>query len=109
GATDKRALFGGGTPAINSVLDFTQGVEVHKFSNQTSTGATPYSPNGVLCSTDFPLFRLAEMHLVYIEAVARGGSGGSAATALQYFNALRTRAYEGSGGAVASYSLADIL
>jgi hypothetical protein len=109
GATDKRALFGSGTLAINSVLDFTQGVEVHKFSNQTSTGATPYSPNGVLCSTDFPLFRLAEMYLVYIEAVARGGSGGSTATALQYFNQLRTRAYESAGGNINSYSLADIL
>ena len=45
---DQRALFGPGTPAISSVLDFTQGVEVHKFSNRASTGTTPYSPNGVL-------------------------------------------------------------
>jgi hypothetical protein len=109
GATDRRALFGVGTLTINSVLDFTQGVEVHKFTNQTSTGTTPYSPNGVLCSTDFPLFRLAEMYLVYIEAVTRGGSGGSAATALQYFNQLRTRAYGNTSGNVSSFTLADIL
>jgi len=109
GATDKRALFGTGTLTINNVLDFTQGLEVFKFSNQTSTGTTPYSPNGVLCSTDFPLFRLAEMYLVYIEAVTRGGSGGSTATAGQYFNLLRTRAYEGSGGNIGSFTLADVL
>src|SRR6201996_9388195 len=52
---DTRALFGPGTSSINSVLDFTQGVEVYKFSNKTSTGTTPYSPDGVLCSTDYPL------------------------------------------------------
>jgi hypothetical protein len=107
GNADKRALFGSGTLAINSVLDFTQGVEVYKFSNQTSAGTVPYSPNGVLCSTDFPLFRLAEMYLVYIEAVARGG--GDQATALQYFNLLRTRGYEGSSGAVTTYTLSDLL
>jgi len=91
------------------VLDFTQGVEVYKYTNRTSTGTTPYSPNGVLCSTDFPLFRLAEMYLVYIEAVARGGSGGDAGTALNYFNLLRTRAYGNSNGNVTSYALSDIL
>ena len=110
GNTDHRALFGPGTLAVNDVLDFTEGVEVYKFTNKTSTGVTPYSPNGVLCSTDFPLFRLAEMYLVYIEAVARGGSGGDAGTALDYFNRLRTRAYwPGSGGTVSSYTLQDIL
>jgi len=108
-ASDQRALFGPGTSSINSVLDFTQGVEVYKYTNRTSTGTTPYSPNGVLCSTDFPLFRLAEMYLVYIEAVARGGSGGDAGTALNYFNLLRTRAYGNSNGNVTSYALSDIL
>ena len=106
---DHRALFGPGAPTINSVLDFTQGVEVYKFSNKASDGTTPYSPNGVLCSTDFPLFRLAEMYLTYIEAVARGGAGGDPATALSYFKTLRTRAYGNTNGNVTSYSLTDIL
>ena len=109
GNTDHRALFGPGPATVNSVLDFTQGVEVYKFTNVTSTGATPYSPNGVLCSTDFPLFRLAEMYLVYIEAQARGGSGGDAGTALSYFNALRARAYGNTSGNVGTYTLTDIL
>lgn len=108
GNTDKRALFGPGNLDINSVLTFNDGVSVYKFSNQTSTGTTPYSPNGVLCSTDFPLFRLAEMYLTYIEAVKRGGSG-DAGKALQYFNALRQRAYGNSNGNVSSYTLDDIL
>ena len=109
GATDQRALFGPGTPAVNSIYDFTQGVEVYKFSNKTSTGVTPYSPDGVLCSTDFPLFRLAEMYLVYIEAVTRGGGGGDAGLALNYYNKLRTRAYGNGNGNVTTYSLNDIL
>ena len=40
---------------------------------------------------DFPIFRSAEMNLVYAEAVLRGGTG-DAGTALTYVNALRTRA-----------------
>ena len=106
---DHRALFGPGPLAISSVLDFTEGVEVYKFDNKTSAGVTPYSPDGVLCSTDFPLFRLAEMYLVYIEAVARGGSGGDPGTALTYFNLLRARAYGNTNGNVTSYALSDIL
>lgn len=109
GNTDKRALFGPGTLDINDPLDFGQGIGVYKFTNLTSTGATPYSPNGVLCNTDFPLFRLAEMYLVYIEAVSRGGSGGDQATALTYFNLLRTRGYENNSGNVASFTTRDVL
>lgn len=109
GNTDKRALFGPGNLDINDVITFNDGLGVYKFSNITSTGTTPASPNGVLCSTDFPLFRLAEMYLVYAEAVTRGGSGGSSATALQYMNLLRTRAYGNTSGNFASISLNDIL
>jgi hypothetical protein len=109
GATDKRALFGPGSLDIADVLTFTDGVGVYKFNNKTSAGVTPYSPNGVLCSTDFPLFRLGEMYLVYIEAVARGGAGGDATTALGYFNLLRARGYEDNSGAVTTYTLTDIL
>ncbi len=109
GSTDKRALFGDGSLEIQSVLDFSQGVKVWKFSNKNSDGTTPYSPNGVLVSTDFPLFRLAEMYLNYIEAVKRGGAGGDAATALGYFNKLRERAYENTSEDVSTYSLDDVL
>jgi hypothetical protein len=104
-SADHRALFGPGSLAIGDVIDFTQGVEVYKFSNQTSTGTTPYSPNGVICSTDFPLFRLAEMYLTYAEAVVRGGTGGDMATAVKYVNQLRQRAYGGSSGDITASQL----
>jgi hypothetical protein len=63
----------------------------------------------VYATTDFPLFRLAEMYLVYAEAVKRGGSGGDDATALRYINMLRTRAYGNTSGNVSALSLNDIL
>jgi hypothetical protein len=108
GNTDKRAMFGPGNLEINSEITFTDGIQVHKYSNQTSTGTTPYSPNGVLVNTDFPLFRLGEMYLIYIEAAKRGGNG-DASTALQYFNLLRQRAYENTSGNVTTYTLDDVL
>ncbi len=103
GNADKRALFISSNSKINDALDFGQGVRVGKFNNKTSQGITPYSPNGTLCSTDFPLFRLGEMYLTYAEAVSRGGTGGDAATALQYVNLIRERAYEGNSGDVIQF------
>jgi len=45
-----------------------------------------------MVDTDFPIFRLADAYLIYVEGHIRGG-GGSAATALGYLNAIRQRAY----------------
>lgn len=109
GNTDKRALFGPGNLEVNDVVVFNDGLGVYKFNNKTSGGATPPSPNGVLCSIDFPLFRLGEMYLVYAEAVLRGGAGGTPAKALEYFNTLRTRAYGDNSGNLATITLNDIL
>jgi len=115
GATDKRAMFtatGASTKLANDNLGtFTDGLPVLKFKNITSTGATgsATSSDGTMCSTDFPVFRLAEQYLIYAEAVLRGGTGGSTAQALTYFNALRDRAYGNRTGEVASIALQDIL
>ena len=109
GNADKRALFGSGSLEVADVLTFGDGIQVHKFSNLRKDSTTPYSPNGVLCSTDFPLFRLGEMYLVYAEAVLRGGNGGDATTALQYVNQLRQRGYENASGILGSITLPDIL
>lgn len=109
GATDKRAMFYGNKLEMDDLSVYTDGLAVTKFSNLTSAGATPASPNGVYATTDFPLFRLAEMYLVYAEAVKRGGSGGDDATALRYINMLRTRAYGNTSGNVSALSLNDIL
>lgn len=109
GATDKRALFSGSKLEMDDITVFTDGLAVTKFKNINSTGTTPASANGVYASTDFPLFRLAEMYLVYAEAVKRGGTGGSEGTAISYLNLLRTRAYGNANGNITSYSLNDIL
>jgi hypothetical protein len=110
GTADKRSLFytSGQSEAISSIATFTDGLAVTKFQNVNSNGTTP--PNAsVYASTDFPLFRLAEMYLVYAEAVLRGGTGGTQAQAITYFNMVRQRAYGNSSGNVASLALQDVL
>lgn len=112
GATDRRAMFytDGQKLEIGDIFTFQDGYAVSKFSNRTSTGGQGSDPRGEFVDTDFPLFRLADVYLMYAEAVLRGGSGGSQATALQYVNALRTRAYNGSNaGNVTAINLDFIL
>ena len=84
-------------------IDFTnistqgQGYVLGKFSNITS-GGIPGS-NSTFVDTDFPLFRLGDVYLMYVEAQMRkdGAINGSTtananATSLGYLTALRTRA-----------------
>lgn len=104
GNTDHRAMFYGSNLDIKDPGTFTQGLAVVKFTNVTSTGATP--PNAsVFVSTDFPLFRLAEMYLTYAEAVVRGGTGGDINTAVHYINLLRERAYGNTNGDITASQL----
>ncbi|MDB5207281.1 MAG: RagB/SusD family nutrient uptake outer membrane protein [Flavisolibacter sp.] len=100
GATDQRAMFTNLAKAdITNVGDFAQGVHVKKFRNIRSDGL-PVSDaqNRDFADIDFPVFRLAEMYLIYAEAHLRSGAGGDAATALDYINKLRFRAYGESYG-----------
>ncbi len=99
GATDKRAMFTtsafGTSPsqiAIPSISDFGNGLHVVKFRNIRADGGVVKDANREFADIDFPLMRLPEMHLIYAEAVLRGGTGGSTATAFGYINAIRTRA-----------------
>ena len=78
------------TDSVISIGDFHHGIPGPKFTNKTSGGANGQQSGMV--DTDFPIFRLADAYLIYVEANIRGG-GGSAATALGYLNALRQRAY----------------
>ncbi|MDO4880551.1 MAG: RagB/SusD family nutrient uptake outer membrane protein [Capnocytophaga sp.] len=91
--TDARAMFHTNeqTYEIEDVTKFKQGYAVTKFKNLTSTGEAGKDPSGQFVDTDVALIRLAEVYLNYAEAVVRGG-GGSTSQALQYVNALRTRA-----------------
>jgi hypothetical protein len=98
GGTDRRAMFfvSGQSLEINNIGEFKEGYAVTKWKNKTSTGQN--GKNLTWVDTDFPMFRLAEAYLIYAEAVKRGGTGGSEATALQYINALRQRAYGNTSG-----------
>lgn len=96
GILDKRGIFKDTnrsiaiTTAVQGTFT-TEGWAVYKFSNLTSAGAA--GSNSLFPDTDFPLFRLADVYLMYAEAVARGGTGGDLTTAVGYVNALRQRGY----------------
>lgn len=77
------------TIGIPSIADRATGFVIGKWSNRSSTGQQG-SANEIV-DTDFPMFRLADAYLMYVEAHLRGG-GGSISQAVTYFNALRTRA-----------------
>ena len=102
---DHRALFhtDGQNLEITKVQDdFTSGWAVKKFKNVTSTGVGGSATDFV--DTDFPMFRLADVYLMYAEAVLRGG-GGNTSKALELVNALRIRAYGDASGNIAGVDL----
>ena len=75
---------------ITDIGDRDSGYIITKFKNITSTGEAGEDPTFV--NTDFPMFRLADVYLMYAEAVVRGGGGGSLGEAVEYVNKLRLRA-----------------
>ncbi|MDR0619007.1 MAG: RagB/SusD family nutrient uptake outer membrane protein [Bacteroidales bacterium] len=110
-ADDKRYLFIGKNKSLGDYpLDYTYGMATYKYRNISSTLTRAQrdtvlkhrenevldvfgnDPNGEFADNDYPLFRLAEIYLIYAEAVKRGGSGGNEGTALGYLNELRSRA-----------------
>ncbi len=105
GSTDKRALFHvqGQELEITQPTIFGQGYLSTKFKNITSTGQI--GKNSTFVDTDFPIFRLADIDLMYAEAVLRGGAGGDAGTAVKLVNDVRTRAYGGTSGNINSGQL----
>lgn len=98
GATDTRAMFhtDGQSLDIADLSTFTDGYAIKKFKNVSSTGVAGFRQD--FPDTDFPIFRLADVYLMYAEAVLRNGTGGDPATALGYINALRERAYHNTSG-----------
>jgi hypothetical protein len=82
---------------ISDVANRDQGYILAKFSNRTSTGVAGI--NSTFVDTDFPLFRLADVYLMYAECAVRGAAGASTSQAVTYVNALRERANNGNTAA----------
>jgi len=104
GDLDSRASFytEGQSKEINDLMTATDGYGIIKFRNVTSDGIA--GSNLTHADTDYPVFRLADAYLTYAEAVLRGGTGGDIATAVDYINSIRTRAYRGSDAGEISQS-----
>jgi hypothetical protein len=105
---DRRGIFGtqGQNVDIATYQDigiFTNGYAVLKFKNITSDGRS--GSNVDFPDTDFPMFRLADVYLMASEAILRGAAGGGTGKAVEYFNAVRTRAYTGTAGNINSSEL----
>jgi starch-binding outer membrane protein, SusD/RagB family len=94
-STDERNTITSGARNIDvSVIgDRDQGFVLSKFSNRTSTGIP--GVNQTFVDTDFPLFRLADVYLMYAECAKRGASNATMSQAVTYVNALRERANNG--------------
>ncbi len=90
-ATDTRntIISGARNIDISDISDRDSGYILKKWSNATSTGT--FGSDETFVDTDFPLFRLADVYLMYAEAHLRGG-GGTATIAAGYLSDLRTRA-----------------
>ncbi len=88
---DARNLFftEGQSKEIEDIGDFRDGYALPKYQNVTSNGQPGVNPT--FPDTDFPMFRIADVYLMYAEAVLRGG-GGSTSRALSLVNSLRERA-----------------
>ena len=98
GATDQRAMFftDGQSAAVTNIDDEFTGYLFTKWTNLTDAGqaASNTAADGV--STDLPIFRLADVNLMFAEAVVRGGTGATRTEALAKVNDVRTRAYHGT-------------
>jgi len=91
---DKRLLAytPGQKKEIDTVSVFTNGYAIQKYKNVTVEG-NPGSDPGNHPDTDFPMFRLADVYLMYAESVVEGATNGDQGLAVGYINTLRERAF----------------
>lgn len=85
---------------INNLLNFSEGYGITKYKNKNANGTN--STANAFVNTDFPVFRLADVWLMYAECVLRGGTGGNSNMALTFMNFIRGRS------AAASISSTDL-
>lgn len=111
GNGDKRCKFftNGQSKDVTSMTDETAGYLSEKWSNLKDDGTTASNTADAGVDTDFPLFRLADVYLMYAECVARtvedkdklddwaGGSDAESDSrkqgAIYWINKVRERAY----------------
>ncbi len=89
---DERGTFytDGQTLDIANVGTFTNGYAVTKYINKKADGSPAQRID--IPDTDFPMYRLSDVYLMYAEAAVRGASSANLETAVGYINQLRTRA-----------------
>ncbi len=107
-SADSRCLFytDGQTQYFTGAIDNqAEGYFSEKFSNLNDAGEPASSTQAVGCSTDWPVFRLADVYLMAAEAWLRGGSGIDGAKALEYVNEVRARAYGDNSGNISQAEL----
>jgi len=75
---------------MNDYKLWVDGYPSIKFRNINFVGSSTPTK---FTSSDFPLYRLADVYLMYAECVLRGAAGGSTSQALDYVNAVRTRSH----------------
>lgn len=92
---------------ITDISNFSHGYAIGKFKNIDSQGNQGSDATGEHVDTDFPFFRLADVYLMYAEAVVRGG--GNMSLAVDYVNQLRARAYDGGGQIIADDLTLDFI
>jgi hypothetical protein len=106
---DSRWLFytAGQQLDITSMSTFTQGYSNPKYKNKTKDGLNgSNNATSAHSDVDFPMFRLADVFLMYAEAKFRTGDQ---ATALTYMNKIRERAYGDQSHNYSSLVLNDFL
>lgn len=87
---------------IPDLAEFTNGYAISKWKNITSSGQPGSDPTFV--DIDFPMFRLADVYLMYAEATLRG-SNGDMNKAVNLVNDLRERAYGNQDGNISQSEL----
>jgi starch-binding outer membrane protein, SusD/RagB family len=101
---ERKTILSAGRPIeITSISTQKQGYILAKYSNISSTGIT--GSNQTFVDTDFPLFRLADVYLMYAECALRGAGNATSAQGLIYINQLRERANNGTSSNILATDL----